>query len=160
LGSEIEKIISFIFLRSGKKKLNKTEFYLNLSMDLKWFSPNEAKNLIDLAIKKKSLKVTDNILEPNFEINNIEIPFGYLPNKKKLSDGNSIPEKQYLDITDMIFIKNNYNKIKQEEISKKILSICKEKNLYQNVGSLLIFHNLNVNISEYIKLEEDQIFNE
>jgi len=160
LESEIIKIISFIFLRSGGKKLDKTEFYLTLSMDLKWFSPNEAKDFINLAIKNKFLKEFNNILEPDFETSSINIPFGYHPNKKNFDVINSNQEKKFKDIKEIIFNKINYDKIERDEISKNILKISKEKNLYQNVVTLLIFNNLNVKISEYIKFVEDQIFNE
>lgn len=158
--SEIKNIISFIFKRSGKINLKKTDFYLILSMDLNWFSPNEANHFINLALEKNLLKKINNVLEPNFNISEVNIPFGFLPNKNKFKFNNSDEEIQENDIKKIIFKKYNFNKIKQNEISKNIIKITKEKNIYQNVASLLVFNDLNVETSEYIKLAEHQIFNE
>ena len=131
-----------------------------LSIDLNWFSPNKANHFINLAVEKGLLKKTNNILEPNFEINNINIPFGYYPNKSKFNFNNLKKEIQENDIKEIIFKKYNISKDKQNEISENINKISKEKNIHQNVASLLVFKNLNVKISEYIKLAEDQIFND
>jgi hypothetical protein len=160
LESEIKNIISFIFRRSGKKKLKKTEFYLMLSIDLNWFSPNEANHFINLAVEKNLLKKINNTLEPNFEISNIKIPFGFFPNKNTFKFNNLdevIPEN---DVKKIIFSKQKFDKVKQNEISNIIIKISKKKNIYQNVASLLVFIDLNVKISEYIKLAEKQIFND
>ena len=51
--SDAEIIIAFIFKRSGKQKLKLSEFYLPLSMQLNWFSPQEAKDFVKIAIKQK-----------------------------------------------------------------------------------------------------------
>lgn len=161
--SEIKNIISFIFKRSGKKNLKKTDFYLMLSMDLNWFSPNEANHFINLALEKDLLKKINNELLPNFKISDVNIPFGFSPNKNKFKFNNSnekIQENDKNDIKKIIFEKYNFNKAKQNEILKNINKITKEKNIYQNVASLLVFNDINIKTSEYIKLAEHQIFNE
>jgi len=160
LESEIKNIISFIFKRSGKKNLKKTDLYLMLSMDLHWFSPNEANHFINLALEKDFLNKINNTLEPNFKINDVNIPFGFIPNKNKFEFNNSDKEIQENDIKEIIFKKYNSNKFKKNEISKNIIKITKEKNIYQNVAALLVFNDLNVKTSEYIELAEHQIFND
>ena len=158
--SEAKKIISFIFKRSGKNQIKKSDFYLSLSVDLKWFSPENAKEFMYFSLKNKLLIEKKNMLEPNFKINDILIPFKYKPKTTSFSAKNFInnKEQKIIDIKDIIFNKNNYDKIKKTEISKKIEEIGIKKNIYSNTASLLMFKGLNIDVSEYIKYAEKQIF--
>ena len=160
--SEAKKIISFIFKRSEKNQLKKTDFYLSLSVDLKWFSPETAKEFMYFSLKNKLLIEKENMLEPNFEINDILIPFKYKPKTTSFSAENFINNKEQIviDLKDIIFKKNNYDKIKKNEIYTKIEEIGIKKNIYSNTAALLIFKGLNIDISEYIKYAEQQIIAE
>ena len=155
--SEAKKIISFIFKRSGKIQLEKSEFYLTLSVDLNWFSPDEAKNFMRYVIKQNLLKEINTILEPNFDINNISIPFGYSPNIDSYKINDIKNEKKTIDITDIILKKLNYNSSEKKKIVDNIVNISNEKNIYSNVASLLVFRGLNIKLSDYIKIAENQI---
>ena len=48
MDSEKEIIISFLFKRSGKESLKFSDLYLALSMELNWFTPDDAKSFISL----------------------------------------------------------------------------------------------------------------
>jgi len=48
-------IIAFLFKRSGKNKLKESEIYLPLSLELDWFSANEARQFVNLAVELKLL---------------------------------------------------------------------------------------------------------
>ena len=158
--SESKKIISFVFKRSGKIHLDKTKFYLYLSLDLKWFSPEEAKNFMNNSIEQNLLIEKNNFLEPNFNINEISIPFGFKPVEFPNKNNNKIIEKDILEITNIVFKKYNYETSKKERIIKNIEAICIEKNIYSNVASLMVFIDLNIDISSYIILAEEQIIND
>ena len=71
--SDAEITIAFIFKRSGKQKLKPSEFYLPLSMQLNWFSPQEAKDFVKIAIKQKLLKEKEEIIEPTFDITQVTL---------------------------------------------------------------------------------------
>ena len=77
--SEEEIIIAFLFKRSGKETLTPPELYLPLSMDLKWFTPQQAKDFIKLAEKKKLLNKKNNLIKPNFDYKKINIPLSFQP---------------------------------------------------------------------------------
>ena len=158
--SESKKIISFVFKRSGKSLLDKSKFYLSLSLDLKWFSPKNAKNFMNQSIEQNLLIEKNNLLEPNFNIYEISIPFGYKPSEKNYKKNDKIIENKSKDIKDIIFKKYNYNSTKKKMINKNIELIINEKNIYSNVASLLFFRELNIDISDYIKLSEEEIIND
>jgi hypothetical protein len=159
---EEQKIISFIFKRSGKKRLKKTEFYLSLSIDLKWFPPEKARNIMTYLIKKNLLIETKNFVEPNFDVNKISIPFGYKPDEflLKINDDEK-KQKKAINIAEIILNKNNKIKPREEKnIINEIETICNEKNIYPNVASLLILKEHKIKINDYIKIAEKQILNE
>ena len=66
MNSEAKTIIAFLFKRSGKKEMIQSEFYLTLSMDLKWFTPKKAKDFTNWSLKNNILLKSEGVLKPNF----------------------------------------------------------------------------------------------
>jgi hypothetical protein len=151
--SEAEIIISFIFKRSGKIELSFSEIYLTLSMDLKWFNPDNAKKFVNNALQQKLLFKKGEVLRPGFEINKINIPFGFFPAGKKLYKEEKKPKE--INIFDEIVEKiSKKNKIKKEDIYEKIKKIEQEKNIYSDVATLLVFKEFGINLEKlYEKIE-------
>lgn len=77
--SDLTYAVSMPFVRKGKDVLKDTEFILALSLDLKWFNPEEAKNVLNDALKSGLLKRDGDRLRPSFDISKIEIPSGWKP---------------------------------------------------------------------------------
>ena len=153
--SESKIIIAFIFKRSGKVELSFSELYLTLSMDLKWFTPDNAKKFINNALKQKLLLKKDEVLRPGFEINKINVPFGFNPAGKNLYKEEKKPTES--SIFDEIVEKvSRKNKIKKEEIYEKIKKIEEEKNINSDVATLLVFKEFGINLEKfYEKIEID-----
>ena len=80
--SEEEIIITFLFKRSGKSKLSFSDLYLILSMDLNWFTPEDAKAFVNLALKQKLLTKKGDLIKPNFDYDKIIVPVGFTPSKQ------------------------------------------------------------------------------
>ena len=153
-------IISFIFKKNGKEQMKKSEFYLSLSMDLKWFKPEDAKKFTEIQIKKDFLKLKDDEIIPGFDINKIEIPFGYNPPKdiieKTMKQDLS---KNNLNSYEKIIknIKQKTNK-EDDEIKKEIESIIKEKNLTSEIAALLVLKKYETEKLEIPNDIEEKIF--
>jgi hypothetical protein len=160
LESNAKKIISFIFKRSGKISVDKSEFYLSLSFDLKWFSPDQAKIFMRYVINKNLLIEKNNFLEPTFDINKISIPFGYTPTVSSYEINDKKNENKIIDITSLILTKINYNSSERNKIIDNVKTISIEKNIFSSVASLLFFREFNIELYNYIKYAENQIFNE
>ena len=157
LGSK--RIISFIFKRSGKSKLTKSELSLSLSIDLNWFSPEVANKFIDDVIWHELLIKDNEYLKPNFDIYKINISFVFKPNKNYSPiNYDFIENKINLDIFDIITQKQNYNLEDKNRIKSDISNNVNKKNIISNVSALLIFKKEKIDITEYIELVEKQIF--
>ena len=157
--SEAEIIIAFVFKRSGKTQLGFSEFYLTLSMELNWFTPEAAKNFVNQAVKQKLLTKKDEQIKPSFDIKNITVPVGFYPSKqlfKKKEIKTDVKEEDLLKkIIQCIVEKTNLN---EKKIIEKIKELKKEKNLTPEVAALLVCKDYAVVVEDFYEEIKDNIF--
>ncbi len=160
MDSEREIIISFLFKRSGKEHLKFSDLYLALSMDLNWFTPDDAKAFITLAIKENLLIKEDNLIKPNFDYEKTTVPVGFTPSKKVFEITKDNEEEKPVSILDELkkLIEKNKN-IDTEQINELINKLAKEKNITEEVAALLIGTEHNINFDDFYDKIEDLIFN-
>jgi hypothetical protein len=77
--SELTYTVSMPFKRKGKEGLKDMEFVMALSMDLKWFTPEQAKSVLAEALRSGLLKRDGDLVRPSFDISKLEIPSGFKP---------------------------------------------------------------------------------
>ncbi|MBU4374191.1 MAG: DUF2240 family protein [Euryarchaeota archaeon] len=77
--SDLIYTVSMPFLRKGKEALKESEFVLALSIDLNWFAPEQAKNLLNHAEKSGLMIREGELIHPAFDISKVEIPSGFKP---------------------------------------------------------------------------------
>jgi len=122
--SDLTYTVSMPFKRKGKDALKDTEFVLALSIDLKWFNPEQAKLVLNDAERSGLLKREGELIRPSFDLSQIEIPSGFKPEpasltKKSIFDrtieriitGTGIEKRKVISMI---------NK-KQEELSKQVV---------------------------------------
>lgn len=160
MGSDAETIIAFIFKRSGKSEITYSDFYLTLSMDLNWFTPDNAKIFINKAIKNKLLEKKDEVICPGFNIDKISVPLGFYPSKKlfedKISDQEQIVEEYLID--KIVHKISSMTKIKEREIMSNIKKIQSEKNIIREVAALLFGKEHNVPLQDFFNEIEKSFF--
>jgi len=82
MGSELQKrqfTIAQPFKKLGKERLTTGEFVFALSLDLEWFTPEEAKKVLNQALRSDLLKIDGDDLEPGFDLKDLEKPPGFRP---------------------------------------------------------------------------------
>jgi len=153
--SDAEIIIAFIFKRSGKQKLKLSEFYLPLSMQLNWFSPQESKDFVKIAIKQKLLKEEEEIIEPTFDVNQVKIPVGFRPTKQVFEIKKKVVEEKDLRTKIIEEIRKKTN-LDEKSIIDKINQIEQEKNITFEVASLLFGKEYDIVLEKfYEKIKEN-----
>jgi len=158
--SEHEIIIAFLFKRSGKQNMGFSELYLELSMNLNWFPPEDAKKFLNDAIKKKLLLKEGEQILPAFDINIVTIPVGFTPTKKVF-----VEKKIQKDLEETNTFKKIVNKIaektnlSEDKIIEKINAISKEKNLLLELSALLVAKDYEIELNEFFKEIENKITN-
>jgi hypothetical protein len=156
--TEDQIILSFIYKRSGKNTLKESEIYLPLSMNLKWFSLEEAKAFVHHNINQKNLIKKEGMLLPAFGIENISIPSGFRPTKN-FGYKNTIKNKEkpqaLNEIIDIIAKKTSKT---NQEISEEIQKIKKDKKIITEVAAFYIANTYGCDVSFLHSNIENEIF--
>jgi hypothetical protein len=85
---ELKEVIAFLFNRSGKDDMTAQELRLAMSMDLRWFSPKEAEEIVDLFQNKRLLaRKGGGGLRPAFNYKKLTIKRDFRPSKEMLLGG-------------------------------------------------------------------------
>lgn len=84
--SELEMVVARAFQLRGKSRLNRTEFTFALAYELKWFSPEESKDVLDAALKQGLIKEEGGKLAPAFNVKSVVVPPDFHPGKDVLSE--------------------------------------------------------------------------
>lgn len=156
--SESEIIIAFVFNRSGKTKLDFSEMYLSLSMSLNWFTPNQAKDFVNMALKQKLLKKEDDLLKPAFDYKKIVVPVGFYPSKKgfeEKKEKETVEEDIFKIIVKKIVEKTQ---VDEERIIDEINHVEKEKNITLEVAALLVGKKYDIDLEDFFEKVEEKIF--
>jgi len=157
--SENEIILAFLYKRVGKQKVNFSELYLDLSMNLNWFSPENAKKFLNDAIKKKLLIKEGDQISTSFDTSKITIPIGFSPSKKVFFERKKqkdLDEKDtFNQIVKRICEKTNQN---ENEIIDKINLISKEKNLFLEIAALLVGKEYDLDLKDFFEEIDQKLF--
>ena len=160
--SETEIIITFLFKRSGKSKLSFSDLYLNLSMDLNWFTPEDAKDFVNLALKQKLLTKKGESIQPNFDYDKIVVPVGFTPSKrvldvKKVKKHDKKDETVLKKIVKRVVEKTDLD---ERQAIEKINTTAKEKNITKEVAALLFGKEYDLSLEEFFEEIEEKIYTE
>lgn len=154
MDSEDKIIIAFLFKRSGKRELSVSELYLPLFMDLKWFSPNEAKGFVDKALQQKLLSKKNELVTPNFNYENILVPVGFRPAKQPTIEKNFVEEKRDVvkTIIERIAEKTDLD---EGKIIEKINAVEKEKHISMITAAALVGREFDVYLDDcFLEIEK------
>ena len=159
--NESKIIIAFVFKRSGKTEITPSEFYLNLSIDLKWFKPEEAKEVLNQILKQKLVVKKGDKIKPSFDYNKVNIPVGFYPSKTFFENKEKPPTLEKLDLIGYIIKKiNEKTGVDKKTITEKIQSVEKEKNIKKEVAALLVGKYFDIPLEDFFDDAETKIFKE
>ncbi|ELY57595.1 DUF2240 family protein [Natronolimnohabitans innermongolicus] len=74
------------FIQSGTRQLQENEFVVALSLDRDWFSPDQAKRLIDVATREGLLERSDGALAATFDPADVTVPEEFVPDEDLLRE--------------------------------------------------------------------------
>ncbi len=147
----LKETIASAFRSKGKSSMKKSELIWTLSLDLGWFSHEEAKKVVELALER-GLLIGNEELHPTFNLNDVEIPIDFKPDSAKIFSNQSvfdrivqeIAEKSGKSVGEVIAMINK----RQEELGN-LLSV--------EVVALIVAKELGIDISKYIDEVEREL---
>ncbi|AXR82267.1 DUF2240 family protein [Natrarchaeobaculum sulfurireducens] len=74
------------FVQHGTSRLEESEFVVSLSLDRDWFSPDQAKRLIDIAAQEGLLEHDDGDVVAAFDHAEVTIPESFAPDEDLLRE--------------------------------------------------------------------------
>ncbi|ATZ61487.2 MAG: DUF2240 family protein [Methanosarcinales archaeon Met12] len=80
--TDLMMTVAMPFRKRGKDCLTTSEFIFALSLDLGWFSPEQAKEVLSKAKEESLVSIKDDKISPSFDFKVIEIPLGFRPDMK------------------------------------------------------------------------------
>lgn len=72
------------FRQEGSREMGESAFVVALSLDRDWFSPDQAKRLVDVAASEGLLTRADGELEARFDPQAVDVPEGFVPDESIL----------------------------------------------------------------------------
>jgi len=91
----LQVAVAVPFRQQGARSLGEGEFVVALSLDREWFSPDQAKRLVDVAVGRGLLDDDEGDLQPTFDIDDVEVPEGFTPSTDILREQSTF--EQLLD---------------------------------------------------------------
>jgi len=74
------------FQQKGRERISESEFVVALSLDRNWFSPDQAKRLVDVAAGQGLLARDDGDLVVQFDVDEVVIPDEFAPDESLLRE--------------------------------------------------------------------------
>ncbi|WP_135304302.1 DUF2240 family protein [Haloarcula amylovorans] len=69
------------FRQRGTDRMAESEFVVALSLDRSWFSPDQAKTLVDVAASEGLVERADDALAVTFDAAAVDVPEGFVPSE-------------------------------------------------------------------------------
>ncbi|WP_436927010.1 DUF2240 family protein [Halosimplex amylolyticum] len=75
----LRRAVAVPFRAKGRETLSESEFVVALSLDRDWFSPEQAKRLVDVAVTEGLLDREDDDVVPTFTPREVSVPDDFVP---------------------------------------------------------------------------------
>ena len=82
----LEVAVAVPFKHRAKERLGEGEFVVALSLDRDWFSPDQAKRLVNVAVGRGLVAQEDGDLVAQFDPDKVVVPEGFTPDEEVLRE--------------------------------------------------------------------------
>ncbi len=82
---ELRYTVAAPYRHRGTDRLTESEFVATIAMDLDWFTPDQAKRLVDLATGEGLLEREAGALAPTFDVGAVDPPEEFVPDESVLT---------------------------------------------------------------------------
>jgi hypothetical protein len=150
---ELVEALCYLYQRKGADVVSEKELILTVSMDLGWFSPDEAKQLLNICLELKLLKKTKHGLTPTFDYHKMTVPIDLKPNKNMLK----LESQEPLLLSIVRNIESKTQKKRStimSEINKKQVNL----NVEIEVAAIIIAKSNDIDVSGYLREAEAEIY--
>jgi len=146
---ELDMTAAAFFRSKGKNVVTENEFFMGVSMDLRWLQPAETKELISLLINSGVLEKDGEYLRPSFDIRSADVPIGFRPS----SDVLRIKRKKIVppaadDPLSVLAAEAGTLGMEKRDFIISLNAIQKQMNIDIEVAALLLFREKGADIAD------------
>ncbi|HSV42099.1 MAG TPA: DUF2240 family protein [Methanomassiliicoccales archaeon] len=177
--SELQKTVTVVFNRKGKKLLSEREFINALFFEMKWADPSgagrieakESQRILEAAMRRGLLELADGYVRPTFDLKAVDVPLNYKPTRdllKDLGEGGSAsapPSRARADkkaeplpvfsvLVDDIAAKSGWNK---RDVVSRINKVMERLSVDAEVAALLIGKDVGVDVGKYLLEVKEEV---
>jgi len=145
MSDELKYALVLLFKRVKKPNPTRRDLVLTASMNLRWFSPERAEEMVSMAIEAGYLSTNGSILSLTFDPSTIQIPQGFTPTisilKKKETSDNLL-----MRIIQAISEKTHEEK---KRVMAKVNTMVIEMNIDVEVAALLLASEMGIDVKGF-----------
>ena len=150
---ELETCLAVLYKRKGKNVLTEAEFQFAVSLDFRWFTPQEAQRLMELAIGRGLLVRTDMYLSPSFDYKDIEAPLSFRPSREVLAG-----DKEEISLfARLVGLITSQGGLKKREAVGRINRTQERLGVDVEVAAMVVASDLGVDVSDLIGPVREEI---
>jgi hypothetical protein len=82
----LRRAVAAPFRQRGVGRMNESEFVVALSLDRDWFSPDQAKRLVDVATGEGLLDRDGDDIVTCFDVSTVEVPEDFVPDESVIQE--------------------------------------------------------------------------
>lgn len=82
----LRRTVATPFRQQGRDRMGESEFVVALSLDRDWFTPDQAKRLLDVAASEGLVTRSDGEVAVEFEADDVTVPDGFVPEESILQE--------------------------------------------------------------------------
>ncbi|WP_302081161.1 DUF2240 family protein [Salinibaculum rarum] len=82
----LRRAVAAPFRQRGVDRMNESEFVVALSLDRDWFSPDQAKRLVDVATGEGLLDRDGDDIVATFEVGTVDVPDDFVPDESVIQE--------------------------------------------------------------------------
>jgi hypothetical protein len=82
----LRRAVAAPFRQRGVERMNESEFVVALSLDRDWFSPDQAKRLVDVATGESLLDRDGDDIVATFDVGGVDVPEDFVPDESVIQE--------------------------------------------------------------------------
>jgi hypothetical protein len=146
---DLELAAAAFFRTKGKNVVTENEFFMGVSMDLRWMGPAETRELISLLVGGGVLERDGEYLRPAFDVRAADIPIGFRPSadvlKIKRKKAAAPPAE---DLLSKLMEEAGSLGMKRKDFIVSVNAIQKRMNVDIEIAALLLLGDNGVDVTD------------
>jgi hypothetical protein len=149
---ELKFTAAAFFRNKGKNVVTEDEFVMGISMDMRWVSPTDAKDVLSLLVQEGHLKKDGVYIRPAFDVHATDVPLGFKPSndlvlRSKAKKKAVTPAAD--DLLTELMAKAESLGMKRKDFVVSVNSIQKRLNVDIEIAALLMLRDNGIDIDAY-----------